>query len=425
MADNIGYGTIIFATLMVFIIGALVIVGLDSYMSKSRKRIFVIIIILTFVLMMQNFVDHFLRRYYVAIEWRPLVSFIGYSVRPLIIMLFAYLIAPKGKHFIAWGLVGFNALMHSTAFYSHLVFYFNENNKYIKGPLYFLCFLISAILLAYLIVLLILKYKKEKIKVREIFFHLFWISIIIFGIVADIIWNDASQWVDYVTIAIVASVVFSYLYFHQQFVREYEMDMAASQRIKIMLSQIQPHFIYNTLVALSEMEGVPDKAHDEIINFSKYLRENLDSLTGADVIPFEKELSHVEKYVGLEQLRFGEKVKVDFDIKVKDFFLPPLTVQVLVENAIKHGITKKYEGGTVTVSTEKSGNNFVIEVKDDGVGFDVTKPLSDEHIGISSIRNRLTQFVGGTLSVESTIGEGTTATVIIPDNAKETTGVKK
>ena len=140
---------------------------------------------------------------------------------------------------------------------------------------------------------------------------------------------------------------------------------------------------------------------------------------------FEKELAHIKKYIGLEQLRFGDKVKVDFNINYSDFYLPSLTVQMLVENAIKHGITKKYGGGTLSVSTEKIKNNVVITVKDDGVGFDIEKKVDKKRIGISSIKNRLTYFVGGTLTVESKIGCGTTATVVIPVKSKINKEIEK
>ena len=139
-------------------------------------------------------------------------------------------------------------------------------------------------------------------------------------------------------------------------------------------------------------------------------------MTGPELIPFERELAHVKKYVSLEHLRFGDKVKVNLDINQTDFLLPPLTVQMLVENAIKHGITKKYEGGTVNISTNKDDRGFIIKVEDDGVGFDADSPIGEKHIGIRSIKNRLERFVsGGSLIVESKPGKGTVATVIIPD----------
>ena len=186
-----------------------------------------------------------------------------------------------------------------------------------------------------------------------------------------------------------------------------------------MLSQIQPHFVYNSLNAIQAIDGVPEKAQNAIIDFSKFLRENIDTLTSPDVVLFNKELEHVKKYVSLEQLRFGEKVKVVYNINCEDFVLPVLTLQMLVENAIKHGITKKYEGGTVNIISEQTDDNYVIIVKDDGVGFDVNKELDGNHIGIKSVKNRLAQFVDGSLSIESQMGKGTTATITIPKTTQK------
>ena len=95
------------------------------------------------------------------------------------------------------------------------------------------------------------------------------------------------------------------------------------------------------------------------------------------------------------------------------------TVQMLVENAIKHGITQKEEGGTVTVSSEKKGDSFVVTVADDGVGFDTEKEITDNHIGINSIRKRLNYYVDGTLEITSEVGVGTTAVITIPEKKGE------
>ena len=109
-----------------------------------------------------------------------------------------------------------------------------------------------------------------------------------------------------------------------------------------------------------------------------------------------------------------------YDIQYADFLLPALTVQMLVENAVKHGITKRYEGGTVIISSKKSGGSVVITVKDDGVGFDTEKEIKGNHFGISNIRARLEYAVGGRLEIESTLKVGTTATIIVPSCPRRT-----
>lgn len=413
------YGTIIFATLMVLLIGFSVVIALDSYTDKKRKGLFAVIISLVFVLIMQNYIEYWLMEYYTAIMWRTFVAVAGYAVRPAILVLYARLIYPKMKHIAAWCLVGVNALLHTTAFYSHLVFWINENNGYQGGPLHHACLIVSAILLAYLIALIILKYKKEKAQKKEVAFLFFWVLIIIAGVVADMIWNKGNQCVGYQTITTVCVSVLSYIWLHQQFVYEYQTDFMAEQRIRVMLSQIKPHFIYNSLSAIADMDGVPVEAQNAIEEFSKYLRENIDTMTSSELVSFEQELDHIKKYLDLESLRFGDKIKVEFDITDTDFLLPALTVQMLVENAVKHGITKKYEGGTIRISSKKDGKNHVVVVEDDGVGFDAEKEITGNHYGINSVRKRLEYFLCGTLTIASEIGKGTKATVVIYDEQKE------
>lgn len=419
MTKEIIYGRIVFSTLVALLIGFSVVIILDSYTSKKRKRIFALIIASTFVLIMQNYLSFYLTYYAKAVTWRILVSVIGYSVRPLIITLFAVLFAPSGKHIFAWCLVGINTVMHATAFFSKIVFTIISNNRYWGGPLKYLCLAVCFVLLAYLAILGFMSYKEKKIGAKEIIFHIFWLAIIVVGIVSDILWGYDYIWISYVTISVVIAEMCTYIWLHQRFVADYESAVLAEQRYKTMISQLQPHFIYNSLSAIAEIDGVPDKAQKAIIDFSDYLRENLDVMSGVELIPFDQELEHTKKYLSLETLRFGERVKVVYDVPFTDFSLPALTVQMLVENAVKHGITKRYEGGTVTISAKKEGKCYVVTVSDDGVGFDPESYLSGGHFGINSVRKRLEYAIGGTLNIVSEIGKGTTATITIPMKAKE------
>ena len=309
--------------------------------------------------------------------------------------------------------------MHTTAFYSGIVFQIASPNIYKGGPLKYLCLVISLTLLIYLAVLGFLSYKNKKADIKEVLFHSFWILIMMAGIVSDILWGYDTLWISYVTIAIVIAEIYSYIWLHQRFVADYETAVLVEQRYNTMMSQLRPHFIYNSLSAIAEIEGVPEKAQKAILDFSNYLRENLDSMASSEMIPFNKELEHINKYVNLEELRFGDKVNVVYNIEYEDFVLPAMAVQLLVENAVKHGITKQYEGGTVTIATKKDKGDCIIIVADDGVGFDTTAKIEGKHFGIEIVRKRLEYAVGGKLDIVSEIGKGTTATIVIPNADKE------
>ena len=199
-----------------------------------------------------------------------------------------------------------------------------------------------------------------------------------------------------------------------------EIRLQESQ-ISIMLSQIQPHFLYNTLNSIYQLcETNPMRARSLVNSFSEYLRNNLSTLEEPGLITFETELSHVNTYLDIERVRFEDTLEIEYDIKCVDFSLPVLTVQPIVENAVKHGTSKKRGGGTVRISTREDKESYIVEVFDTGCGFDPAKPKNDgkRHVGIENVKQRLSNMCGGSLSIESTVGKGTLATIIIPKGGK-------
>lgn len=186
-------------------------------------------------------------------------------------------------------------------------------------------------------------------------------------------------------------------------------------RVAIMLSQIQPHFIYNTLGTIERMcLKNPEKAFELVRNFSLYLRGNFSELDSVTPIRFAEELKHVEYYVNIEKVRFPD-MNIEYDVETTDFVLPALSVQPLVENAIKHGLMRLETGGTVLVRSYETDTHFCVEVKDDGVGFDTKLPIEEKtHVGLRNIRGRLKAMVNGELIIESQINTGTRAVILIP-----------
>ena len=205
--------------------------------------------------------------------------------------------------------------------------------------------------------------------------------------------------------------------------RELEVEKQAlklelqESRISIMLSQMQPHFIFNTLNTIYHLcEIDPEIARSTIDAFSKYLRNNIDNLDRSEMIHFDKEMSFVKAYLDIEQVRFDDELQITFDLPVTNFKLPVLTVQPIVENAIKHGTSKKEGVSTLCISTRETATCYEIEIRDTGAGFDTNNLPNGEYkqIGIMNVRQRLTNLCNGTLTIESTIGEGTTALIQIP-----------
>lgn len=186
-------------------------------------------------------------------------------------------------------------------------------------------------------------------------------------------------------------------------------------KTQIMLSQMQPHFLYNVLTTISSMCEMQNanEARDVVNHFADYFRTNLDSLGKDKTISFEKELEHIKTYLWLEKVRFEDSLNVCYDIKTTDFVVPSLAVQPIVENAVKHGIHPKDHAGTVTIRTYETDMEYVISIEDDGVGFDVKEQLEDgrSHIGIENVRKRLEIICGGSCEIKSEIGKGTIVTI--------------
>ena len=186
--------------------------------------------------------------------------------------------------------------------------------------------------------------------------------------------------------------------------RAMEIKLQESQ-ISIMLSQIQPHFLYNTLNSIYQLCETNSMRARLLVNFfSEYLRNNLSSLEEPGLIPFATELSHVNTYLDIEKVRFEDTLEIEYDIKCVDFSLPVLTVQPIVENAVKHGTSKKRGGGTVRISTYEDEESYIVKVSDTGCGFDPAVPRNDgkSHVGIENVRQRLINMCGYVYAISET-----------------------
>ena len=186
-------------------------------------------------------------------------------------------------------------------------------------------------------------------------------------------------------------------------------------RVSTMMSQIRPHFIYNTLGSIEQLcELDPPKAGELVHNFAKYLRGNFGELDNPKPILMSQEMEHVRHYINIENVRFPD-MTFSFEMNSVDFRLPALTIQPIVENAIKHGLMKLSKGGTIKVVSYETEESYCVTVEDDGAGFDTTVLLDErKHVGIRNIRGRLKAMVNGNLEIESKIGVGTKVLITIP-----------
>lgn len=207
------------------------------------------------------------------------------------------------------------------------------------------------------------------------------------------------------------------LYQRAQQTRQLELELEKAN-MALMVSQIQPHFLYNALNTIKSLiRRNPKAAEEAVIDFSYYLRGNMDSLSHTEPIPFQTELDHIRHYCKIELLRFSDKLHIEYDIETDHFSVPALSIQPLVENAIKHGVTKRPEGGSVWIHTCEENESYIVRVEDNGIGFDPADILNKNgrsHVGLPNIRYRLETMMHAEVDVQSTPGIGTAVTVRIP-----------
>ena len=393
--------------------GLILAVMIDPYIMKRHRRIMLMIVALVSCLILQNAVHYLMDEKGGRPLARTVVIFLGYSMRPLLIVLFYYIVSDR-KHFRpAWALIAANAVVYASAFFFDAVFSIDESDRCIHGPLGNTCHIVSAVLLVYLLYLTIRK--SGHIRKFDAALPLFNAFLIVIAVVADSLIDDGKRPVSFWTAAVVSSSLLYYIWLHLQFVRVHENAITAEQRIRIMMSQIQPHFLFNTLSTIQALCRIsPEKAFDTLGAFGVYLRQNIDSLNETDLIPFEKELEHTRVYTQIEKIRFPS-VQVNYEINDNGFLVPSLSVQPLVENAIRHGVRIRQQG-IVTVCAYPAKNEHIITIADNGVGFDTAslETLDETHIGIRNVRERIEKLCAGTLTVTSRENEGTTVIIRLP-----------
>ncbi|WP_040952757.1 sensor histidine kinase [Gorillibacterium massiliense] len=190
--------------------------------------------------------------------------------------------------------------------------------------------------------------------------------------------------------------------------------------------QIKPHFLYNTInTAISLSYTDSDKAAELLTDFSRFLRLTFDTSEADRYVTVQRELELVQAYAAIEQARFGERVRVEYivDPELNQILIPPLSIQPLVENAIRHGLRGKEEGGCVVISVNKEQNMLKITISDDGIGIPEEKMtlLSDSRkssrgtgIGIQNVRRRILSLRDASLTFSSRNGHGTEVVMILP-----------
>lgn len=311
--------------------------------------------------------------------------------------------------------------------FTHWLFYIDEHTNYIRGALYPVWYYTTMLAFLFIFVVLI-AYRK---KMDSFIFKVLLTSSVL-PIVAFIA-NYTYSKISFNNIAVSVAALIIYVFYENYRTaaavhRERELNRVQQELLEskltveqanneMLLAQIQPHFISNSLMALrSQCKDYPD-IYESITNFSLYLRSHFEALGSSNkIITFEQEMENTEAYLALEEQNYGDRLRVDYNIECDDFMLPPLSVQPLVENAVRHGIGTYDEGGVVSIGSRREPDKIIIEVTDDGSGRSNITPQQSKRrsIGIDNVRARLKSIAGGELEV-ITNEHGTTARITLPD----------
>ena len=296
------------------------------------------------------------------------------------------------------------------------IYYINSENAMVRGPLYFVKYAEPVLLMIWNMIVLIKSSNRLSKKQRIAF----WLVLIFptISLLAITVFPNIS----FIILGTSFSAFFLNTYIlMDQTEKFYKKDAENSElKINILLAQIKPHFLYNSLTVIKYLcKKDPEKAEKAIGDFASYLRHNMDSLGSDKPIWFSEELKHVKEYTSLQQLRFDDELNITYDLKFTDFMIPTLTLQPVIENAITYGARQNdKDKGEVVISSVARDGKVYLSVEDNGPGFDYKKAVEKDtgrsHLGINNVKERLKNISGGDLIIESEIGKGTKVTIVLP-----------
>ena len=295
--------------------------------------------------------------------------------------------------------------------FSDIIYYFDSSGAYHRGPLYPL--LLVPTVLAMGLNLWGLWRRRSWLSRKQLtalLVHLLvpmagmLIQMFLFGVLSVALSTVVAAWV---------MLVFLLVDQKEQFIRQIEENTRKEFDIRIL--QMRPHFIYNALTSIYYIiDEDPEKGRRVLRDFTAYLRGVFDNVVKRERIPFLEELEHTRAYLSIEKARFEGQLSVVIDTPHTDFRLPPLTLQPIVENAVKHGMDPETELLTIVVRSRAADGGSEITVENDGADF-VPASGKEEGLGLANTQLRLQQMCQGTLKIAPREGGGTVVTLWIPD----------
>jgi len=385
--------------------------------NRWHKRFFISLFATTMLLTAVGLFDLLIYKNPCMAMEEKVCAFLEYLLIPLPMPMFtAYLLHTCGEGWqksrlfraviVSWGFFFFLLL---TAQFTEALYYVTPENQFYRGPWHPL--LMAAMVLPMLLNILgVLRRRRQLSSQYHAAFLIYLLSLSATHIVHTFCYFPELVFTGLVLSAL---SMFGIILFDQieQYMRQQR--KIAHQRASIMVLQMRPHFIYNAMMSIYYLCAKdPKKAQQVTLDFTTYLRKNFTAIASEDAVPFADELEHTRAYLAVEQVQFEDSLSVHYDILHKGFRLPPLTLQPIVENAVKHGMDPEYAPLHITIRTRQTDAGSEIIVEDNGPGF-VPADNQEPHIALANIRERL-QLQGGTLTIHPREEGGTIVKVTIP-----------
>lgn len=310
-------------------------------------------------------------------------------------------------------ILGVYFIITALAQFTDVFYYVTPNNQFMRGPLWALsmtplavCMILNTTGLFYRVTKLPKKYF-----IALLIYMLYMTSMILIHLFYQV------EMLIVIGMALFAFVSFALILSDNMDNHIRNEHQIAHQRAEIMVLQMRPHFIFNTMMSIYYLcDQDPQKAKYVTLDFTSYLRKNFAAIASEDTVPFSDELEHTRAYLAVEQAQFEDTLFVKYDTPYRAFRVPPLTLQPIVENAVKHGMSSSNEPIHITIVTRQMDKCVKIIVEDDGVGFHTVDNSDDNdpHIALNNIRQRLEMMCKGKLEIAPREGGGTVVTVSIP-----------
>ena len=418
---ELNIGLLVFAILVTFFI----LLGCVGYKSRnlSYMRNFVWIVCMNLVMLIGECGLWIMKLGFKNVWLTKLFGFFSYGGGTIMALFYLFCIlsfveergAPDVSYRSAYLMrivCGCYLVLVFLSMFNGMLFQVDAHGNLTDGPYYWIAWLIDPMILL-IEILVVVHYRKNLSRFGTI-------VMLNFGLVSLLTTGLQSIWYPVPELlACTLALLLMFMLFYWEMAKnlvENERELMQSQ-VSLAISQIQPHFLYNTLSTIAELCRKDSAMAEEVTNrFALYLRGNLEHMGDSFPVEFSKELKHVQTYLWIEKIRFQEELQVVYDIQTEDFIIPALTVQPLVENAVKHGMMGSENVCTITIRTRRDNRSCQVIIEDDGCGFNPNEKKNDgrKHVGIESVRSRLRYMVGGTLTIHSEIGKGTRVVIEIP-----------